>query len=49
MDNTHSIEQAINVVFIIKAFDRIVDHSVNIAEQLVFLIEGEDVRHSYNK
>lgn len=49
MDNMHSIEQAINVVFIIKAFDRIVDHSVNIAEQLVFLIEGEDVRHSYNK
>lgn len=44
----HSGNQAnsIGMVFVIQCLDRIVDHSENIAEHLVFLIRGEDIRHA---
>jgi phosphate transport system protein len=46
MEDSLGIDHTIDLVFIIKCLDRIVDHSENIAEHLIYLIKGEDVRHS---
>jgi phosphate transport system protein len=36
----------VELIFISKAIERIGDHSKNIAEQVIFILSGEDVRHS---
>lgn len=41
------IEQALNVILIAKNLERIGDHATNIAEDVIFTISGDDVRHSY--
>lgn len=33
------------LVMAVKAYERIADHAVNIAENVVFIVEGTDVRH----
>ncbi|PSQ92114.1 MAG: phosphate transport system regulatory protein PhoU, partial [Bacteroidetes bacterium QH_2_63_10] len=39
-------EVAAHLITASKAVERISDHSTNIAKGVVFLIEGEDIRHS---
>lgn len=36
----------VELIFISKALERIGDHSKNIAEQVIFILSGEDVRHA---
>jgi phosphate transport system protein len=45
MEDSRTIGHAINVIFIIKALERIGDHSKNIAEYLIYLVKCKDVRH----
>lgn len=40
-----SIRQSLDLMFIARNLERIADHSTNIAEDVVFLVEGIDVRH----
>ncbi len=44
-DNPRSVPQALSLVFIARNLERIADHSTNIAEDVLFLVEGIDVRH----
>jgi phosphate transport system protein len=44
-EDSRMIGLVINVTFVLKALERIGDHATNIAEHVIFLIKGKDVRH----
>lgn len=44
-----SISRALNLMVISKSLERIADHATNIAEEVVFVYEGRDIRHSAAK
>jgi phosphate transport system protein len=45
MEDTKYISRALKVIFIAKHLERVGDHSANIAEMVVFLVRGQDIRH----
>jgi phosphate transport system protein len=40
-----TINRAIDLLFIVQHLERIADHATNIAEDVLFLVQGIDVRH----
>ena len=44
-DNPEHVEYFINLLLISRHLERIADHATNIAEEVIYLIEGEIVRH----
>jgi phosphate transport system protein len=40
-----NIPQALHLLSVIRNLERIADHSTNIAEDVLFLVKGVDVRH----
>lgn len=40
------IESALDIIWIAKAFERVGDHATNIAESIIYIISGSDIRHS---
>jgi phosphate transport system protein len=45
LEDPRAISRAIKLIFIAKALERVGDHSANIAEMVVFLVRGQDIRH----
>lgn len=45
MQDSRNIGFAVNIVLIIKAFERIGEHAQNLAEYVLYQTEGKDVRH----
>jgi phosphate transport system protein len=48
IEDPRNLGHTIKVVLIIKALERIGDHAKNLAEYVIYIISGEDVRHHYN-
>jgi phosphate transport system protein len=40
-----NIRQALNLLAVTRTLERVADHSTNIAEDVLFYVEGIDVRH----
>lgn len=45
MEDSRTLGHALDVIFVLKALERVGDHAANIAEYVVFLVNGRDVRH----
>lgn len=44
-DEPETVPRALNLLFAARSLERIADHATNIAEDVLFLVEGIDVRH----
>ena len=42
---SHMAPQALNALMIARALERVADHATNIAEDVIFWVQGDDVRH----
>jgi len=46
LEKPDTIARSLELMFISKSVERIADHATNIAEEMVFLAGGQDIRHS---
>jgi phosphate transport system protein len=44
-EESHLAPQALNALMISRSLERVADHATNIAEDVIFWVEGTDVRH----
>ena len=46
MEDPRTISASIDLVFVAKAIERVGDHAKNLAEVIIYIVKGTDVRHS---
>ena len=46
MEDPRTISASLDLLFIAKAIERIGDHAKNIAECIIYIVKGADIRHT---
>jgi phosphate transport system protein len=46
MEDPRTISSSIDIIFVAKAIERVGDHAKNLAEQIIYVVKGMDVRHN---
>jgi len=46
VDNPDAIRRCLNLMVVSKSLERIADHATNVAEDVVYLCEAQDIRHA---
>jgi len=49
LENPQTITRAIRITFIAKYLERIADHATNVAELVVYMVEGKIIRHTLGR
>lgn len=46
MEDTRNISRCMAVMWVLRSLERVGDHACNISENVIFMVKGEDVRHT---
>ncbi len=46
MEDTRNISRCMSMMWVLRALERVGDHACNVAEYVIFMVEGEDIRHT---
>jgi phosphate transport system protein len=46
MEDPGTISRALKLNYISKCLERIADHATNVAEMVIFMVKGKDIRHT---
>jgi hypothetical protein len=46
MEDPRTISEALDIIWIAKAIERVGDHATNIAENVIYIVSGIDIRHT---
>jgi len=46
-EDPSKITRALRLIFVARNLERVGDHAANIAEMVIFLVDGQDIRHSH--
>jgi phosphate transport system protein len=49
MENPDTIKRCLNLITVSRSLERIADHATNVAEEVVYLYEAQDIRHTGSK
>jgi phosphate transport system protein len=47
LEDPKTINRATRLIFVSKYLERVADHATNVAEEVIFAIEGRDIRHGH--
>jgi phosphate transport system protein len=48
LENPNKVNRALHLLLVSRNLERIADHATNIAEDVIYYVEGRDIRHSGN-
>ena len=46
IEDPRTISRSIDLIFIARALERMGDHAKNMAERVIYMVRGDDVRHT---
>ncbi|MCI0528442.1 MAG: phosphate signaling complex protein PhoU, partial [Nitrospira sp.] len=46
VEDSHTITRSVRITFVAKYLERVADHATNVAELVVYLVEGKIIRHT---
>src|SRR3979411_2597817 len=49
MEDSRNIRRANSLLFVAKHLERLADHATNVAEMVIYMVRGTDVRHPHSR
>ena len=46
IEDPRTISRSIDFIFVVRSLERIGDHAKNMAERVIYMVRGDDVRHT---